>query len=137
VKKETHDSLCLLGLLLSRIYGATGWSDRGESVQEAIKDVLSALEDARSMVKDLTHEIGRSIAVRMLMLLNKLDEGLTQVKLEIEYLADSEVAPETIERVDRHAEWAIDAIEQKYREVLCRYEEHVFAVAQAGIEGDE
>ena len=137
MKKDTHDSLCLLGLLLSRIYGATGWSARGESAQEAIKDVLSALEDARSMVKSLTHEIGRSVAVKMLMLLNKLDEGLAQVKLEMEYLADSKVEPETIERVDRHAGWAIEGIEQKYREVLSRYEEHVFAVAQAGIEGDE
>ena len=43
MKKDTYDSLCLLGLLLSQVYSGMGWKDRGESARQAIKGVLSAL----------------------------------------------------------------------------------------------
>ena len=88
------------------------------------------------MIKNLTHEIGRGTALKMLLLLNKVNEGLVQLKLEIEYIADSEVTPEFVERVEQDAGRAIAAINRKYKADVCRYEEHVFSVAEAEIKSD-
>ncbi len=130
MKHDTHDSLCLLGTLLARIYRSAGWSGAEQSPQEAATEAISSVENARKLIRGLGHEIGRNAAMKILMVLNKIDKEFAYLKLELTYIEESQVLPETMKRVDQHAEWKINEVCEHFGEDLRLCEEHVLAVAQ-------
>ena len=134
MKKNVLDSLRLLGTLLSRVSKAAEWSAGGKP-QEAAKEVLSCLEKARKLVGAVRYEIGRSAATGILMVLNGIDKDFAYLKLELEYVDESQVSPETMKRVDQHAQWKIDGIRENFGEKLECCEKQILTTAK--VEGSE
>jgi len=131
MKTDTQESLARLAALLSAIRKSPEWSKKEKSTRRAAQKILAAIIEARKLMRALGHTIGRKTAMQIVMLLNQIDKEFAYLKLELEFLSQSEVASETLQRVDKHAEWKIDAIEEQFAEKLRQHEKTILAVAKA------